>query len=112
MESKPNSSPRRPAHTAHTVKHPRRDDGNAFIPDPQGGPAVALDDLAEELAEQFIASATSAEDTISDDLDQEVPEELGGPFIVRTSKRAMATTTQTTVVSAPKRPSRSPKRPS
>lgn len=59
----------------------RMDDGNAFIRDPGSGPAHTRDDLAENLAEQFLSSATSAEDVAPDELDQEVPEESGGPFV-------------------------------
>ncbi len=87
MKSTPTESSRRP------VKRQRPDDGNAFIPDPQGGPALAGDDLAEELAEQFVASATSAEETMPDELDQEVPEEIGGPFIVSDAGREFASGT-------------------
>jgi hypothetical protein len=61
----------------------REDDGNAFIPDPSdGGPKRARDDLAEELAEEFVMSATSGEYVGEDVLDQEVPEESGGPFVI------------------------------
>jgi len=59
----------------------RMDDGNAFIRDPESGPAHTRDDLAENLAEQFLSSATSAEDVAPDELDREVPEESGGPFV-------------------------------
>lgn len=82
-----NDSARRP------VKRERSDDGNAFIPDPEGGPARTRDDLAEELAEQFVASATSAEDTMPEELDQEVPEEIGGPFVESDAGREYATGT-------------------
>ena len=64
--------------------HPRprrRDDANAFIPDPREGPARSKDDLAETLAEEFIVAATSAEEPGEDVRDEVVPEELGGPFL-------------------------------
>jgi hypothetical protein len=60
----------------------RADDADAFLPDPDGGPARAPDDLAQELAEEFLLSATSGEYVGEDLLDQEVPEESGGPFVV------------------------------
>jgi hypothetical protein len=60
----------------------REDDADAFLPDPDGGPARIKDDLAEELAEEFLKSATSGEYVRGDELDQEVPEESGGPFVI------------------------------
>ena len=50
----------RPVH-----RNARSDDGNAFLPDPQGDHfARAGDDLAEDLAEKFVASATSGEEKV------------------------------------------------
>lgn len=61
----------------------RRDDhADAFLPDPDGGPVRTSDDLAEELAEEFLKSATSGEYVGEDELDREVPEESGGPFVI------------------------------
>jgi hypothetical protein len=62
-------------------RHERSDDGNAFIPDPEGGPAHTSDDLAEILAEDFLQAATSGEDVAEESGDEVVPEELGGPFV-------------------------------
>lgn len=59
----------------------RKDDGDAFIPDPGSGPARSTDDLAEMVAEDFLSSATSGEEQGEDVRDQIVAEELGGPFI-------------------------------
>jgi hypothetical protein len=59
----------------------RSDDGNAFIPDPEGGPARTTDDLAETLAEGFVQGATQDEDGEDAALDGLVPEEIGGPFV-------------------------------
>jgi hypothetical protein len=39
------------------------------------------DDLAEALGEQFVEGATTGEGPAEDELDQEVPEERGGPFV-------------------------------
>ena len=58
----------------------RTDDANAFMPDPEGGPATIADDLAENLAEEYLQAATQGSDA-EEDLDQVVPEEIGGPFI-------------------------------
>jgi len=77
-------------------KQPRRprsrraDDADAFLPDPEGGPARAGDDLAQELAEEFLMSATSGEYVGEDVLDQEVPEESGGPFVVHSARHEFA----------------------
>jgi hypothetical protein len=66
----------------------RPDDGNAFLPDPNGGPTGPTDPndeqtdrLAELMGEEYIASATVAEHVDSDVHDAVVPEELGGPFL-------------------------------
>jgi hypothetical protein len=63
------------------VRRPRSDDANAFIPDPQGGPARTDDDLAETLAEGFLQAATQDDDAEDAALDGLVSEEIGGPFV-------------------------------
>src|SRR3954471_16589676 len=68
----------------------REDHADAFLPDPDGGPAHTNDDLAEELAEEFLKSATSGEYVGEDELDQEVPEESGGPFIISSGRDEFA----------------------
>ena len=68
----------------------REDDANAFLPDPDGGPTYANDDLAQELGEEFLLSATSGEYVSEDALDQEVPEESGGPFVVHSARYEFA----------------------
>jgi hypothetical protein len=65
-----------PSHTYHQ----RSDDGNAFMPDPGEGPARIRDDLAENLAEDYLQAATQGME-VEEDHDQIVPEELGGPFV-------------------------------
>jgi len=63
-------------------QHPKRsDDANAFLPDPGAGPAKVEDDLAENLAEEFLVAATTAEEPGEDVRDEIVPEEMGGPFL-------------------------------
>ena len=61
----------------------RHDD--AFLPS-----AIRRDALAEELGEGFLRSATGAEDDEEETLDQVVPEESGGPFIVTTGATEFA----------------------
>lgn len=48
------------------------------MPDPEGGPARIGDDLAENLAEEFVDAVTGGDG--ADDV--EVSEEMGGPFVV------------------------------
>ncbi len=76
---------KKPAHT-----HVRSDDGNAFLRDPGSGPARVKDDLAEGLAENFLASATSGEEQGEAANDAVVEEELGGPFVPSTGKKEFA----------------------
>jgi hypothetical protein len=71
-------------------RQPRSDDGNAFIPDPEGGPARTSDDLAENLAEGFIQGATQNDEADDAALDGLVPEEIGGPFVESTGAAEFA----------------------
>jgi hypothetical protein len=48
------------------------------------------DDLVEELGEEFVEQATSAEHEGEDVLDQEVPEDRGGPFVETTAEDEFA----------------------
>ena len=59
----------------------RADDGEAFFPDPGSGPTCVPDELAELVAEEFLSSATSAEEVSEDVRDEFLSEELGGPFL-------------------------------
>jgi hypothetical protein len=77
-------------HKTPPARHGRPDSGDAFLPDPGEGPARTKDDLAEGLAEGFLTSATSAEDSLPDVLEGEVPEELGGPFVPSSGKQEFA----------------------
>jgi hypothetical protein len=54
-------------------------DPNSFLDRPR-----SRDDLVEELGEEVVTEATSAEHEGEDVLDQEVPEERGGPFVETT----------------------------
>src|ERR1700729_414083 len=63
-------------------RHQQRSEArNAFLPDPEGGPARISDDLAENLAEGFIQGATQDDEADDAALDGVVPEEIGGPFV-------------------------------
>src|SRR4029078_2131984 len=62
------------------ARHRRSDDGTAFMPDPEDGPARIRDDLAENLAEDYVQAATQGME-VEEDHDQIVPEELGGPVV-------------------------------
>lgn len=73
-ESFPHSQPKH----AHGL---RRDAADAFFPDPGGGPALAPDDWAEELAEEFLSSVTMGQGQGEEGHEQFVDEEIGGPFV-------------------------------
>jgi hypothetical protein len=64
-----------------TGRRGRTDDGTAFMPDPEGGPARIADSLAENLAEEYLESATRGDDSVEEALEAIVPEEIGGPFL-------------------------------
>jgi hypothetical protein len=79
-------------HPPHAVR--RSDAGRAFLPDPYdgaGAPARTGVSLAETLAEEFMVSATSAEEMTEDDRDQMQTEEVGGPFTETTAEEEFAT---------------------
>lgn len=65
------------------------DDGNAFLPDPGDGPARMDDDLAEELAEGFLTSATAGEE-MEESMSADVPEDDGGPYVITTERQELA----------------------
>lgn len=52
------------------------EDTNAFVAKPE-----SEDDFVEELGETAVATMTSGEDALAPDLDAEVEEEHGGPFV-------------------------------
>jgi len=59
------------------------------MPDPEDGPARIRDDLAENLAEDYVQAATQGRE-VEEDLDQIVPEEIGGPFVETTAAEEFA----------------------
>ncbi len=80
---------------AHT-DHSRSDGGRAFLPDPNEhpwqSPSTTPDALAEALAEEFIASATSGEEVASDERDEVQLEEVGGPFSITSAQEEYGAT--------------------
>jgi len=46
-------------------------------------PGAEKDDLAEELGEESVEAATSGQYQAEDNLNAEVPEETGGPFLIK-----------------------------
>jgi hypothetical protein len=63
------------------------------LPDPRdAGQARTRDDLAETLAEEFVASATSAEERGQEARDEFTVEEVGGPFIEASGAEEFADT--------------------
>src|SRR3954465_14124102 len=78
----------RPLLAPHAARQ-RSDDGNAFMPDPGDGPARIRDDLAENLAEDYVLAATQGPE-VEEDRDQIVPEEEGAPFVETTAAEEFA----------------------
>jgi hypothetical protein len=84
-------------HRSHNPGPPRRpDDAEAFLPEPSTGHVHTRDILAETLAEEYIASATSAEEALEDLRNAIVPEEIGGPFIESSAAGEFADTVDDT----------------
>jgi hypothetical protein len=55
--------------------------------------ASAEDALAEELGEGVVLSMTSGDDRLSDELNREVEEDWGGPFVVSSASKEFASGT-------------------
>jgi hypothetical protein len=75
----------------------RTDDGKAFLPDPyerntRDHRAVTRDSLADVLAAEYIASATSAEEVSQENRDELSLEEVGGPFVETSAQEEFAGT--------------------
>jgi hypothetical protein len=51
---------------------------------------VAGDDLAEELAEAAVVTMTSGEGQMAEELNRDVEEDWGGPFVVTSASREFA----------------------
>jgi len=74
----------------NALKQGRRDAGDAFFPDPGEGPALAPDDLAEGLAEEFLMSVTTGQEQGAEAHEQFVDEEGGGPFVMTSPRTEFA----------------------
>jgi hypothetical protein len=70
-------NPKHAQHLLDMARSDRSDDGGAAFVDANR----TNDDLAEELAEAAVATMTSGEDQLGPDLDAEVDEDNGGPFV-------------------------------
>ena len=75
----------------------RSDDGRAFLPDPyardaRARAARAADPLAESLAEEYVAAATTGEEQTVEAHDAMTTDELGGPFVETHAREEFATT--------------------
>ncbi len=92
-----NAGSKRPAKKHHLVARGamgRSDEGRAFLPDPYdgaGAPARTGQNLAETLAEEYVSSATAAEEITEDQRDEVQTEELGGPFTETSAQEEFAT---------------------
>lgn len=58
----------------------RRDGGDAFLPDPASGTFITVSE-AESVAEEFIASVTSADCVLEEARNELSMDEIGGPFV-------------------------------
>ena len=77
-----------PGHAARLLAQSVRytdPDARAFLPGTQED-----DPLAEHLGEAFIEAVTTGEDDEEETLDQFVPEEAGGPFVVSSAQTEFA----------------------
>jgi hypothetical protein len=59
----------------------RRDGGDAFLPDPASGTFITVPADAESVAEEFIASITSADYVLEEARNELSIDEIGGPFL-------------------------------
>lgn len=71
----------------------RADDTHAFVRDPSKSDGRVRDDLAEELGEGFLTSATSGQESGQDHFDEVIDEEEGGPFLETTGEEQFASGT-------------------
>jgi hypothetical protein len=75
-------------------------DGVAFV-----AGSAAEDDLAEELAEEAVFAMTTGADHLGDDLNRDVEEDWGGPFVVTSgSKEFAAGTDESNIEDATREP--------
>jgi hypothetical protein len=68
-----------PEHAEHLLqlsKETKEAEPEAYVEKPE-----TSDDLAEELGEEAVVAMTSGQDDVSDERDEPVTEEQGGPFV-------------------------------
>ncbi|HEX8796808.1 MAG TPA: hypothetical protein VF765_37910 [Polyangiaceae bacterium] len=78
----------RPGHIDPKYARELRTHSEPPEPDPEsffGGPR-ASDDLSEEMGEEVVATATTGEYEAEEVREQDVPEEVGGPFVETTAR--------------------------
>jgi hypothetical protein len=79
----------REARTRAAEIRARESDQNAPVPEREEAetliPEAREDDLAEELGEESVEAATSGQSPAEENLNEEVPEETGGPFVETTT---------------------------
>lgn len=75
---------------AHHRTGPRKDDANAFLPDPDGGPIKSNGDAGDEMTEDFLRAATSGQDEAEEVRNQVLSEEIGGPFVTSTASQEIS----------------------
>jgi hypothetical protein len=68
----------------------RKDDADAFIRDPDGGPIENDGSVGAEMVEDFMRAATSGEDASQDVANEVIPEEYGGPFVTTRAAQEIA----------------------
>ena len=79
----------RPRRDVEIERVMRADSADAFIRNPDDGEMNVDDDLAENLAEDYLQAATQGME-VEEDHDQIVPEEIGGPFVETTAAEEFA----------------------
>jgi hypothetical protein len=82
----------RPGHIDPKYARELRSRSEAPEPDPESffQDAKTNDDLSEEMGEEVVATATTGEYEAEDVREQDVPEEVGGPFVETTSGEEFA----------------------
>lgn len=77
--------PRHAERLRELAQETRGEDPTAFVQEPN-----TVDDLAEELGEDTVASMTTAQDTYAEERDAPLEEEVGGPFVETSASTEVA----------------------
>lgn len=78
------------ARRKHSREAARSDGGVAFLPDPESGPVLTDDELAENMGQEYLTSATSGEEATPDDGEALRVEELGEPLLETSTDEELA----------------------